>query len=181
MVQMSPIYRYGLRDLKIAPWTSENSYGTTLDIDAAQAFTVTLITQTAVLEGDDIEKDSFAKIKSVEATMRNGDVSLDVLDLLTGGTLYAGVGYDDVLISADDNIGYFGVVGKVVGTQAGCTMIFIPKAKIFGNINYQAQGNSYLIPEVQIKGVNEGAINGMVRIRHYDVDTAVTIPLPAAS
>lgn len=177
-----PEYRYGLRDLKIAPYTSPGIYGTTIDIDAAQAFTVTLVTQTAILEGDDVEKDVYAKIKAVEANMRNGDVSLDVLDILTGGTLYEGVGYDDLMVSQDDNIGYFGVVGKVVGTNdGGCTMLFIPKAKINGNVSYQAQQNSYLIPEVQIRGVDDGAPNNLVRIRHYDVDRTVAIPLPAAS
>lgn len=176
-----PQYRYGLRDVKIAPWTAENSYGTAVDVDAVQALTVTFVTQTAVLEGDDIDKDTFAKIKSIEATLRNGDVSLEVLDILTGGTLYEGVGYDDMKIHQDDTIGYFAIVGRVVGTSSGATMLFIPKAKIFGNLSYQAQQNNYLIPEATIKGVHEGDINGMARIRHYDVDRQVAIPLPTAS
>src|SRR5688572_549489 len=137
-----PEYRYGLRDLKIAPYVSSNVWGTLLDIDAAQSFTVTLVTQTAILEGDDVDKDVYAKIKSVEANMRNGDVSLDVLDLITGGTLYEGVGYDDVKIGQDDTLGYFGICGKVVGTNSTkVTLLFIPKAKIFGNVSYQAQQN----------------------------------------
>lgn len=177
-----PTYRYGLRDAKIAPWTAENTYGTLLDVDAVQSLTVTLVTQTAVLEGDDVEKDVYAKIKSVEATLRNGDVSLEVLDLLIGGTLYEGVGYDDLKISETDSITYFSIAGKVVGTDGGgCTILWIPKCKIFGNVNYQAQQNNYLLPEVQIKGVNEGTINGMLRIRHYDADRTVLIPLPAAA
>jgi hypothetical protein len=174
-------FRYGLRDLKIASWVAENSYGTEVDVDAAQSFTVTLVTKTDALEGDDVEKDSYAKITSIEANMRNGDVSLDVLELLTGGTLYEGVGYTDMKIGETDNVPYFSVCGKVVGTASGCTMLWICKAKINGNISYQAQQNSYLIPEVAIKGVNEGDINGMVRIRHYDADVTVAIPLPAAS
>ena len=173
------IYRYGLRDLWIAPWLAENSYGTKARIFAAKAFTVNMIVQAAELEGDDVVVDTFAKVKSVEAQMRHGSLDLPALEVMTGGTFYEGTGYDDIAVGQDETeiAPYFSICGRVMGTASGDTHLWIPKAKINGNISYQAQENNYLVPEVQIKGVFEGTINGMLRIRHHDTITSVDIPI----
>jgi hypothetical protein len=173
------IYRYGLRDLWIAEWLDENSYGTAFRVFAAKSFTVSLVVQAAMLEGDDIEVDTFAKVKSVEAQLRHGSLSLAALEALTGGTLYEYAGYRDMAIGQDEDeiAPYFSVAGRVMGTAAGDTHLWIPKAKINGNLSYQAQENNYLVPEVNIKGVREGDINGMLRIRHHTTQTSISIPI----
>jgi hypothetical protein len=172
------IVRYGLRDLWIADWVAENSYGTAVRLLAAQSFTVTFVVETATLPGDDIDFDTFAKIRSVDAQLRNGELTLDGYEILTGGTLYEGTGYTDLMIGDDEteNAPYFAICGRVIGTNSGDTHLFIPKAKIAGNLSYQAQQSTYLVPEVAIKGIREGSINGMARIRHHDAVTAVAIP-----
>ena len=47
-------FHRGLRDLKIAAWTSENSYGTAYDVLGAREMTAEWVVQSDQLEGDDV-------------------------------------------------------------------------------------------------------------------------------
>lgn len=169
-------YHYGLRDLKIASWTAANSYGTAVDIDAARSLTVTLQVQADVLQGDDVHKDRFAKTMGIQARLEYGSVNQQVLSILTGGTLVSNATYEDLLL-ADDSPAYFAIAGRVIGSNSGDLHIFLPKCKIAGEIAYQAQQNSYLIPSLQIEGVYEGTVNGFGRLRKFVAQTALAIPL----
>lgn len=169
-------YVYGLRDMKIAVWTAANSYGTAVDIDAARSLTVTLRVQSDELQGDDVIKDRFGKIMSVNARLEYGSVNQQVLSMLTGGTLVSNATYEDLLI-ADDTPAYFAIAGRVVGSNSGDLHMFIPKCKIAGDLSYQAQQNSYLIPNLDIQGVYEGTVNGICRIRSFTALTTLAIPL----
>lgn len=174
-------YHYGLRDLKISPWLAANSYGTAVDIDAARSFTVTLRVQSDELQGDDVIKDTFAKIIGVEARMEYGSVNQQVLDILSGGTLVSDAEYEDLLFGQDDNVPYFAIAGRVVGSDEADLHMFIPYCKLAGNLSYQAQQNSYLIPGLDIRGAYEGTVNGFMRIRKFVSPTTLAIPLATAA
>lgn len=169
-------YRYGLNDLKIAAWNGENSYGAAVDIDAAEAFTVEVVVQADQLEGDDVIKDTIAKITSATATLRYGDVSLAVLERLLGGTLSSGSGYDRLKVGQND-APYFSICGRLKGSAGGDTHIWLPKCRLSGNLSYAARQNSYLIPEAEITAVHEGDANGVIVIKRHDALTPVSIPL----
>lgn len=172
-------FHYGLRDLKIAAWNGENTYGTERDILGAREMTATLEIQAAELEGDDIVLDQFAKVKSVTLRISYASVDQEVLSLLTGGTLVSNADYEDVKIGANVNetTPFFAIAGKVVGSPSGDLHIFIPKAKLSGNLQYQAQLNNYLIPQADFRGVWEGATNGIIRFRKFPSPTGLHIPL----
>lgn len=170
-------YHYGLRDLKIAVWNGVASYGTAVDIDAARSLTVTLRVQSDELQGDDVIKDRFGKIMSVNARLEYGSVNQEVLDIISGATLVSNATYEDLLFGQDDTPAYFALAGKVIGSNTADLHFFIPKAKIAGDLSYQAQQNSYLIPALDIQGVYEGTVNGIARIRKFAAATALAIPL----
>lgn len=171
-------YSYGLRDLKIATWSAANSYGTAVDINAAREFTVTFNVQTDQLEGDDVVVDRFAKVISVSANMAYGSVNQEVLSILTGGTLVSNATYEDLMFDQADNIPYFAIAGRVIGSHgAGDLHVFIPKCSLAGPISYKAGINTYLIPSLDIQGVYEGTANGFGRVRKFAAATALTIPL----
>lgn len=172
-------FHYGLRDLKIAPWNGENNYGTERDILGAREMTATLEIQATELEGDDVVLDQFAKIKSVTLRISYASVDQEVLSLLTGGTLVSNADYEDVALGKNQNetAPFFAVAGKVVGSPSGDLHIFIPKCKLSGNLQYQAQQNNYLIPSADFRGVWEGPINGIVRFRKFSSPTGLHIPL----
>lgn len=168
----------GLRDLKLAAWTAENSYGTAYDIYGAREMTVELVVETDQLEGDDVIIDRYTKIIAVNFRFANGAVDLELLDTLTGGTLVSNASYEDLKVGEDDSIPYVAMAGRVVGSDAAHDLhIFVPKAKVSGNIQYQAQYGQYVIPQAEFQGVNEGTINGIVRFRKFTALTALEIPL----
>lgn len=172
-----PNYMYGLRDLKIAAWTSENSYGTTKDVPAAATLTVNLEVQSNQLQGDDVIVDQFAKIIAVTAQAQWGAVDFEVSEIITGATLVSNADYEDLVVGQDDNVPYFAIAGRVVGSNAGDLHMFLPKVKLAGNYQFQAQQNSYLLPTLDIRGVWEGDINGFIRQRKFASATALEIPL----
>lgn len=173
-------YHYGIRDAKIATWIAANSYGTAIDVGAVHDFGVTFEVETAQLEGDDVVVDRFSKVKGVMANIQYGEVNQQVLQILTGSTLVSNADYEDVLLSQDDNIGYFAIAGKAVGSNTGDLHIFLPKCKISGPLNYKASYGNYMTPSVDIEGVYEGTVNGFGRLRKFRAAVALAIPLATA-
>jgi hypothetical protein len=72
---------------------------------------------------------------------------------------------------------YLAIAGRISGSQGRDTHFFLPKSALAGNLQLNAQVDSYLIPQMDMQGVNEGPINGMLRLRQFLVPTALTIPL----
>lgn len=171
-------FHRGLRDLKISAWSAENSYGTAYDVLGAREMTVEWVVQTDQLEGDDLVLDRYTKVTSVNLRLSHAAVDLNVLDLLMGGTLVSNASYEDFIIGETDEVPYVAIAGRIVGSGGGSDLhLFIPKAKLSGNLQYQAQLNNYLIPAAEFQGVHEGTQNGMMRVRKFTALTGLEIPL----
>lgn len=176
-----PSYMYGLRDMKIAVWNAENDYGDEIDIPAAATLTVNLEVQSNQLQGDDVIVDQYAKIIAVTAQAQWGAVDFLVSEVITGATLVSNGDYEDLVIGQDDNVPYFAIAGRVVGSNMGDFHMFLPKVKLAGNYQFQAQQNNYLLPTLDIRGVWEGEINGFIRQRKFSLPTGLEIPLRTAT
>lgn len=171
-------FHRGLRDLKIASWTAENSYGTAYDVLGAREMTATWTVQSDMLEGDDVILDRYTKINSVTLRLAQASVDLNILDLLMGGTLVSNGDYEDFFIGETDEVPYVAIAGRVVGSGGSSDLhLFIPKCKLSGDLQYQAQLNSYLIPAAEFQGIHEGTTNGFMRVRKFTALTALEIPL----
>lgn len=168
-------YRYGLKDIKIATWNSTDSYGTAVDLDAAQQMDVAITTTNAQLEGDDVIKDTHAKPIGVTVRIRNGNFELQTYATLFGLTVQSGTGYQDLNVDGT-NRPYIGVCGRVEGTGDGeDTHIFVPKAKVIGDVSIAMQYGQYVIPELELQGVDDTTY-GLVKFREHDSSTAISIP-----
>lgn len=171
-------FHRGLRDLKISAWNSAGSYGTAYDVLGAREMTAEWVATTDMLEGDDTVLDRFTKITSVTLRLSQASVDLNVLDLLMGGTLVSNASYEDFVIGETDEVPYVAIAGRVVGSGGSSDLhIFIPKCKLSGNLQYQAQLNQYLIPAAEFQGVDEGGSNRMMRVRKFTALTGLEIPL----
>ena len=168
----------GLRDMKIASWVSENSYGPAYDIWGARDMSLTLEVESDQQEGDDVVLDRYTKIVSVTFSFEQAATDLELIDILSGGTLVSGAAYEDLVIGEDDNVPFVAMAGRVVASDAANDLhVFVPKAKISGGLQLQAQYGQYMVPSAEFQGVNEGTINGMVRFRKFTAITALEIPL----
>lgn len=171
-------FHRGIRDLKIATWISANSYGSAYDILGARNATLTWQIETDELRGDDVVLDRFSKPVSVQVDIEQASVDLTAIDMFIGGTLVYNASYYDLFIAEGDEVPYIAVAGRVVGSGGGSDLHFlVPKCKIAGNLQLQAQVDQYMLPQAQFQGVHEGAVNGMLRFRHFTALTALEIPL----
>lgn len=171
-------YHRGIRDIKIAAWLAENSYGTAYDVMGARNMSVEWVVETDELEGDDSVLDRYTKPKSVTVRFEQGAVDLEVIDMLMGGTLISNGDYEDLSIGEDDEVGYVAMAGRIVGSGGSSDLhLFVPKCKLAGNLQLQAQLNTYMLPNAELQGVDEGSINKMYRVRKFKALTALEIPL----
>lgn len=175
---MLQTFHRGLRDLKIAAWVSANSYGTAYDVLGARQMTVEYVVETDELKGDDMVLDRFSRIVAVTLTLAHASVDLTVLDMLMGGTLVSNASYEDFMTGENDDVPYVAIAGRIVGSGGTSDLhMLVPKAKLSGNLQYQAQLETYLIPSATFQGVYEGTVNGMMRQRKFTAATALEIPL----
>ena len=89
-------YHRGIRDMKIAVWTDENSYGTAYDILGARNMSVEWVVETDELRGDDVVLDRYTKLVSVTVRIEQASVDLEAADMLIGGTLVSNADYEDL-------------------------------------------------------------------------------------
>ncbi len=171
-------FHRGLRDLKIAAWNDENDYGTAYDIHGARNMNVEWVVETDELRGDDVVLDRYTKLVSVTVNIEQAAVDLEVVDMLMGGTLVSGADYEDLFVAEDDEVPYVALAGRIVGSGGSSDLhVFVPKAKLAGNLRLQAQVDTYMLPSAEFQGVNEGTVNGMLRLRKFTALTGVEIPL----
>lgn len=170
-------FHRGLRQMAIASHTSPGSYGTDYVIKGARSMSVTLNMEVEELRGDDVVLDQHAKLISATFALAYAAVDLEALDIIMGGTLVSNASYEDFLMSQSDDVPYFAVAGRVVGSGGTNDLhIFAGKCRVSGNVAYQAQLDTYIIPALEIKAVYETGI-GICRFRNFTAATALEIPL----
>lgn len=171
-------FHRGIRDLKIAAWVAANSYGTAYDLLGARNATLTWVVETDELRGDDVVLDRFTKMVSVTVNIEQASVDLGAIDMLLGATLVSNADYEDIFIAESDEVPYLAIAGRVVGSGGANDLhFFAPKCKLAGNLQLAAQLDTYMIPQAEFQGVNEGAVNGMLRLRKFTTAAALEIPL----
>lgn len=168
----------GLRKLLIAPWVSENSYGTVHTILGAQNLGIQGVYESDEARGDDVVLDRYSKPISFTITMQMATVDLTLFNLLMGGTLTFNDQYYDVMFGEDSLPDYVAVAGRVVTTNGqGDLHFFGPKCKLQANPQFNATQDAYIFPQFELQGVHEGEVNGIGRFRDYSAPTALEIPL----
>lgn len=168
----------GIRDVKIAIWSSENSWGTAYDIYAIRNATLELEMETDTLRGDDVDIDQFSKITAAVVRLESGSIDLEAVDMFIGGMLVSNDDYEDLVVGEDDTPPYIGVAGRIVSSAGVVEQHFlVPKARLSGNLTLQAQLDTYMLPQTELRGVNEGATNKIIRFRKFTAPTGLEIPL----
>jgi hypothetical protein len=174
----TPSILRGIKDIKIAAWgPTENNWGTAYDIYAGRGANLQWVVSTDTLRGDDVDVDVFTNLASATLTIQNGSIDLTVFNMLLGGVLTSTAAYYDFYIQSAVDVPYVGIAGRVSGSGGKDIHFLLPKCKLASNLQLNAQVDNYLIPQWDVHGVNEGLINGMLRVRQFSVPTALSIPL----
>lgn len=171
-------YHRGIRGMVIAPWLDEDDYGPFYTVKGARNMSVEWTVESDQLIGDDTVLDRYTKIIAVTLRMEQAAVDLAIADYILGGTLVSNAEYEDFMITESEEVPYVAFAGRVAGSGGiGDLHMFVPKAKLSGNLVMNATQGAYMLPNAEFQGVNEGLINGMARLRKFFVPTAVEIPL----
>src|SRR4030095_2914063 len=171
-------YNRGVKGLGMSTWTSENSYGVMYPITGARGANLQWVVESDELRGDDVVLDRYTTLVAATLTINEAAIDLNILDMWLGGTLVSNANYYDLKITDADVLPYIAITGHVGGSGGvGDLHFFLPKAKLSGNLQLNAQVDTYLVPQADFQGVQEGPINGMLRLRHYNVTHPLAIPL----
>lgn len=174
---------FGLSDVKIAPWDGDGTYSTAVDVPSVQQLTVTLQFTSAQLTGDDKITATAARAIGGTGMIRWGSISLEVLEVLLGGSLTSSVASpNNVRNYRVDGGGanpYFGLIGKALAENGEDTHVFIPQAKITGDLNIAnlAYGE-FSVPEAQITMIADEYWGVLSIVQN---ETAAAIEFPPAN
>lgn len=173
----------GVRDAKVASWTSTGSYGTAQDLYGIRSISVTRTVDTATLEGDDIRlavrQKGIAVEVQVEFVAEGGQNEANVMNVLVGGAITSdGAGEYTVTIDDDDtDASPFGLVAKAKSSDNPIHefVVFFPKLTITSGPNYTLSTNGWRLLGFTATGVLDGTYGTHQQITTV---TATTLALP---
>ncbi len=174
----SQTYHYGLRDVKIAAWLAENSYGPAYDVKGARGLSLTVVVSSDTLRGDDTNLATFSNVDGLTVSFEAASVDLEAQSLFLGGLLTSNAEYEDLVVGGDDHvIPYVAVAGSIRAADGQDLHVFIPKSKVTSNWTLGAQLDNWMLPATELTAVYEGAANRLYRARLFPEGTPLTIPL----
>lgn len=167
---------FGLRDVKVALWEGDGTYGTAVDIPSVQMYEIQLQTTNAQLEGDDKITDTNAIARSAQIRVRFGSVSLEALSVLLNINLVDSTDTHTLRVG-NLEFPYFGICGQAYATRGGGdTHVFVPQCKIMEGFTISMQYGQYSIPEVTCMAVFDDTYQTIFDIVKHETATAVTLP-----
>lgn len=171
-------YTFGLNDVKIAQWNSDENYGSAVDVPSASQLTLELQTVNGELTGDDVITDVHAQLIAAQATVQFGFKNLDVYAILTGAT-HTQSAAADAMVFTDLNMPYFALAAKISDTAgSGDKHLFLPKCKLTEGFQMAMNYGQYWTPQLTIRCLKEGTDTyGMLKIITHNTAAAVTIPI----
>ena len=151
--------QFGLNDVKIAPWTATDNYGSAVDVPSVQLMGAVLQVVSATLEGDDTITASAARAIGGEVRIRFGSVNIAALEVLLGNTATSSVASPNEVkqlkMAGGDNMPYFGIVGKALAEEgSGDFLVFLPKVRIMSDVELATlEYGNFAIPEFTAQAV----------------------------
>lgn len=174
---------FGLKDCKVAGWTSAGVYTSTgVDVPSVQMLSTMLHTVTAELTGDDTITATAARAISGEVKLRFGSVSIAVLEVLFGLTATSSIASPNRVkqfkIPGGTRFPYFGLGGIALAEEGvGDLEVFMPKCKITGDITLvHLEYGMFAIPDLTVRAVDDATFGIINVIEHEAALTVVVIP-----
>ena len=142
---------YGLRDVKLTPYTTDaaTTLGTPVDLPNARTFSFSEAEEFTELRGDDKVVTTRGKGASVDWDLEAGGLSLEALKVLAGGTIVtSGVTPNQVTTftkKVTDARPFFQVEGQAISDSGGDMHCVLPRCRVTGNIQGEfSDGNFFL-------------------------------------
>lgn len=160
---------FGLRDIKLTPINPNGSYGTPVDLPAAQTMSFTLNQDEKELRGDDAQVATAAQIKGISWSLDAGGLNLDALAVILGVSPVSSASTPNrtkILTSANTDIRpSFRVDGRAIGTeQGGDLKCILYKCRCTGKIGpFEMKDGDFLITKLEGTGIDD-SVHGIFAI-----------------
>lgn len=169
---------YGLRDVKITPYTDLTRTvlaGASIDLPNAQTFTFTENEDYEDLRGDDQLQTSHGKGPVVNWDLENGGLSFEAYAAIAGGTVgTTGVTPNQVKTFTKPTIGtaavrpFFKVEGQAFSDSGGDVHGIVWAARATGDIKAEMKDGTFMIPATSGKGFGSKLLTGPALNSLYD-------------
>lgn len=172
---------YGLRDVKITPYTDATAttlVGTSIDLPNSQTFTWTESEDFETLRGDDADQAIHGKGPALEWDLESGGISLEAYAAMAGGVVSTtGVTPNQIktyrkLIT--DQRPYFKVEGQAISDSGGDFHTVIYRAKASGDLNGELKDGTFMIPGASGAGLGSKIPASLDRLYDFVQNETVT-------
>lgn len=173
---------YGLRDVKITPYTDAGAttLGTPIDLPNSRTLSFSEAEEFTELRGDDKVVTTRGQGASVEWDLEAGGLSFDVLKVLAGGTVVeSGVAPNTVRTftkKVTDSRPFFQIEGQVISDSGGDVHCVLPRCRVTGNIEGEfSDGNFFLTSGsgVALPSLQTGATDVLYEFVQNETVTAI--------
>jgi hypothetical protein len=169
---------YGLRDVKITPYTDLTRTvlaGASIDLPNAQTFTFTENEDYEDLRGDDQLQTSHGKGPVLNWDLESGGVSFEAYAAIAGGTVgTTGVTPNQIKTYSKDAVGtgavrpFFKVEGQAFSDSGGDVHTVVWACRATGDLKGEFKDGAFMIPTSSGKGFGSKLISGPPVGRLYD-------------
>jgi hypothetical protein len=142
---------YGLRDVKITPYTdaAATTLGTSVDLPVGRTFSFSEAEEFTELRGDDKVVATRGQGSTVEFELESGGISLDAWKVLSGGTLTttgtAPAQSKKLSKKSTDARPYFKVEGQIISDSGGDVHCVLPKCKVTDSLEGEFSDGEFML------------------------------------
>lgn len=168
---------YGLRDVKLKPYTTGETIGAAVDLPASRVFSFSETEDFEELRGDDSVISTHGNGPTVDWSLEAGGISVDVYKVIAGGTVVSSGTTPNEKKTytklGTDARPYFQAEGQVIADNGGDFHAIVYKCKAEGEIGGEFSDTTFFLTSCSGRGIPR-LDNGKV----YDLvhnETAVAI------
>jgi hypothetical protein len=169
---------YGLRDLKVTPYTDLTRtvlVGASIDLPNAQTFTFTETEDYEDLRGDDQLQTSHGKGPVLNWDLESGGLSFEAYAAIAGGTVQTtGVTPNQIKTYSKDAVGtgavrpFFQMEGQAFSDSGGDVHTKVYACRATGDIKGEFKDGAFMIPTSSGKSFGSKLLSGPPTGRLYD-------------
>jgi hypothetical protein len=172
---------YGLREIRLAPLTQDNStgasYGALVRAYGAQEASINVVVSENELRGDDGVLEVDSTVSSCEWSFSNALISFETMKVLFGGTISDIVDETSAVIgkkytiSGAQTIPYFGLVALT--EKEGSLKAILHKAKCTGGLEFAFADEEYCVVSASGKAVFRQFDGKIFETRKYEATNPI--------
>lgn len=142
---------YGLRDVKLTPYTTDagTTLGTAVDLPNSRTLSFSEAEEFTELRGDDKVVTTRGQGPSVEWELESGGISFEALKILAGGDIATtGTTPDQIKTftkKVTDARPFFQIEGQVISDSGGDVHCVLPRCRVSGNIEGEFSDGEFFL------------------------------------